>query len=171
MHGDEGACGDRVVASHRATGEDGKDGQETAIDKLAAATVGDGAISDAMKDRVLISAPPDQRATDSHDYLFLSVENSKHLAGQNIGHPLFDPVLLQRPFLTLCLLFRIAYCRSVWLLFRIYETKTPSNLFLMTFLCDLLGSFTFAKLNAIGLEYFFPYSSRCFSEQRKMPGD
>jgi hypothetical protein len=70
MHGDEGACGDRVVASHRATGEDGKDGQETAIDKLAAATVGDGAISDAMKDRVLISAPPDQRATDSHDYLF-----------------------------------------------------------------------------------------------------
>jgi hypothetical protein len=94
MHGDEGACSDRVVASHRATGEDGKDGQETAIDKLAAATVGDGAISDAMKNRVLISAPPDQRATDSHDYLFLSVENSKHLAGQNIGHPLFDPVLL-----------------------------------------------------------------------------
>nr|WP_161783708.1 hypothetical protein [Caballeronia glathei] len=71
MHGDEGACGDGVVASHGTARQDGECGQEAAIDKPAAA-IGDGHVGAGLA-RVLTFAPSDQRASDSHDYTRLAV--------------------------------------------------------------------------------------------------
>lgn len=66
VHGDVGACGDGVVTSHGATGQDGEYGRKQARNKRAAAAVGEG---DVMRDvRRMSSIPPYQRATDSHDY-------------------------------------------------------------------------------------------------------
>jgi len=59
------------MASDGATGEDREDGQETAKRKAAAAAVGDGAVSTGATPH-LTSIPPNQRASDSHDYTRLA---------------------------------------------------------------------------------------------------
>ncbi|ABC36177.1 hypothetical protein DR62_07735 [Burkholderia thailandensis] len=91
MHGDVGACGDGVVTSHGATGQDGDDGRKQARNKRAAAAVGEG---DVMREtRRMSSIPPYQRATDSHDYtrlVTLKVLNTPfhrtHSAFNQSGH-------------------------------------------------------------------------------------
>src|SRR5258705_9490567 len=59
------------MTSNGAAGQDREDGQKAAKRKPAVAAVGDGAIS-AKTPRVLTTIPPNQRASDSHDYTRLA---------------------------------------------------------------------------------------------------
>jgi hypothetical protein len=58
------------MASDRAAGQDREDGQEAAKRKAAAAAVGNGGVM--AKTIRLTAFPPNQRASDSHDYTRLA---------------------------------------------------------------------------------------------------
>jgi hypothetical protein len=66
----ESARRDGVVASDRTAGQDREDGQKAAKRKAAVAAVGDGAFR--TKTSRLTAFPPNQRASDSHDYTRLA---------------------------------------------------------------------------------------------------
>jgi hypothetical protein len=69
-HGYESARRDGIVASDRTAGQDREDGQKAAKRKAAVAAVGDGAFR--TKTSRLTAFPPNQRASDSHDYTRLA---------------------------------------------------------------------------------------------------
>jgi hypothetical protein len=69
-YGDESARRDGIVASDRTAGQDREDGQKAAKRKAAVAAVGDGAFR--TKTSRLTAFPPNQRASDSHDYTRLA---------------------------------------------------------------------------------------------------
>jgi hypothetical protein len=69
-HGYESARRDRIVTSDRTAGQDREDGQKAAKRQAAVAAVGDGAFR--TKTSRLTAFPPNQRASDSHDYTRLA---------------------------------------------------------------------------------------------------
>ena len=69
-HGYESARRDGIVTSDGTAGQDREDGQEAAKRKAAVAAVGDGAFR--TKTSRLTAFPPNQRASDSHDYTRLA---------------------------------------------------------------------------------------------------
>ncbi len=69
-HRYEGTRRDGIMASDRTAGQDCEDGQKAAKRKAAVAAVGDGAFR--TKTSRLTALPPNQRASDSHDYTRLA---------------------------------------------------------------------------------------------------
>ena len=76
-NGDKRTCRDGIVTSDRTAGQDREDGQEAAKRKAAVAAVGDGAVR--TKTIRLTAFPPNQRASDSHDYTRLATLKILHV--------------------------------------------------------------------------------------------